>query len=656
MKNLKFKYLAAKNIFCYGNQGLELNFETLGNIVLISGRNGSGKSSIPNILVYALFGRPIKHPKKLAHADIINKKTKKNLYAEVRWDDYRVVRTRKPESLRIWYSPESIWNDETEISKSGIPAVQKQIEEIIGLNYETFINLVVFTDSNTDCFLECDTPTKRQIVENLLDLSKYVERLQTAKESRKKLLDGIKSLTDSYQRLLIESSSAKNRVTKYLQEEETWKQQKKAEIASLLSSLQANQNELKNSSVGTELAAYQEAQDKITELNNSIPDKEKTYEQLSEEIKKYENKKRSDLVEVSNIEISKNKIDSEIRDFEKKIKANQDKIYTIKKTATLSGTVCERCFGIVHEDNCDSYEKQLLVENDGHLIEISKRKPELEEITASLTKKNAFLKKLNEVLGAKESERNKVSSEITSIRSKITELSRIKRPEVGTREQLLEQKIESLKQQARTKKAELDGPSPFVDIIKGAEAEVLVKEQECIEGKKEIDVLEKDIPYYDFWTKGFGDGGIRKLIIDGIIPALNERINYWIQFLMDGSFQMSFDNEFVETIHRVPNDSDPYVYHGMAGGEKRRLNLTISPSFAHIMMLSSGISPSVLFLDEVASNVEQDSMGNIFEMIVQLSRDKQVFVTTHDPGLRKYLESYQRIDLENIDGFTTFSN
>ena len=97
MRNLKFKYARAENFLCFGEEGIEINFESYGNIVVIKGRNldvvdqdgekasnGSGKSSIPEIVVYALYGKTIKKPKKLTHLNLINNSAEKKLVVEFR--------------------------------------------------------------------------------------------------------------------------------------------------------------------------------------------------------------------------------------------------------------------------------------------------------------------------------------------------------------------------------------------------------------------------------------------------------------------------------------------------------------------------------------------------------------------------------------------
>ena len=160
-----------------------------------------------------------------------------------------------------------------------------------------------------------------------------------------------------------------------------------------------------------------------------------------------------------------------------------------------------------------------------------------------------------------------------------------------------------------------------------------------------------ELPYYDYWITGFGDNGIRKWIVDGIIPELNNRINYWLQFLIDNRITLRFDNELNEVIERNPVDGNPYVYHAMSTGQRRRLNLAVSQSFAHIMMLSSGSIPSVVFLDEVTTNVDPLGVQGIYNMICELAEDRQVFVTTHDPDLIRMLQTADTLKLVHENGF-----
>jgi len=242
--------------------------------------------------------------------------------------------------------------------------------------------------------------------------------------------------------------------------------------------------------------------------------------------------------------------------------------------------------------------------------------------------------------------------ESTSATTMILELSRIKKPETDVQQSILEEQIIELRKQIEKKKLESEGSSPYDEIKRTALLDCEKKQQECVSKKKEINNVEEILPYYAFWVKAFGDKGIRKFVIDGIIPALNSKIAYWLQFLIDGRIKLTFNNQLEENIERVPCDGNPFVYFAMSGGERQRLNLAVSQSFAYVMMLNSGMCPSIVFLDEVTTNIDQNGVIGIYNMIFELAKERQVFVTTHDRNLLEMLEGCETLRLEKRDGLT----
>ena len=269
MKNLDFKYISAQNFLCFGPESFQLNFNEYSNIVLIKGNNldikevedkissnGVGKSSVPEIIVYTLFGKTIKHPKKISHKDVINNQIGKNLKTEVRLGNFRIVRTRKPDSLRVWEDKNHEWKEDSEITLGGIPATQKLLEEKIGLNYETFVNLLVFTDNNAGSFLECDASDKRQIVENLLSLDKYRDFAEKAKDLKKEKKDLIKSVLYEFETLSSLLKQLKSRLESSTSQESKWIRDKNKEIEDLLEKSNDLKDNLKNTDDGKKLSYY----------------------------------------------------------------------------------------------------------------------------------------------------------------------------------------------------------------------------------------------------------------------------------------------------------------------------------------------------------------------------------------------------------------
>ena len=662
MKNLNFRYISAHNFLCFGSEGFELDFNNFENIVLIRGNNldikeiddkiasnGVGKSSIPEIIVYTLFGKTIKHPKKITHKDVINNKIGKNLRTEVIWGDYRVVRTRKPDSLRIWEDKNHEWKESSEITLGGIPATQKLIEEKIGLNYETFVNILVFTDNNAGSFLECDASDKRQIVENLLSLDKYRNFAEKAKELKKEKKDSLKSILFEYDNLLSQTKQLENRLSVSKEQEKQWKKQKKEEINDLRSKISDLNKQLSQTESGNELSIYLEAQKEIEKLNSEIQKEEEKQNEIEEAINLAKNKINNKERENNSLQIKLDNTDNELEKIENQIKECNKEIGRLENN---KGSKCKFCFGEISEKNYKNYVEQI----SSKIKELEKEKSDLllikKDINVEINESQENLNKLNSAVKSAKSNCDIVLKKIAEKKKKTQELNKVEKPKnKDVSSKIIEEKINNANEQIDNKEKELEN-SPFSNIIESVNKDLEDNLNLINYKKQEIQEVEKDLPYYDFWVTAFGDSGIRKFVIDGIIPALNSRIAYWLQFLIDGKIKLEFNNELEESIQRNPTDGDPFVYHAMSGGERRRLNLAVSQAFAYVMSLSSGVCPSLVFLDEVTTNIDPIGVQGVYNMIIELSKDRKVFITTHDQNLLDLLEGCELIKLEKREGFT----
>lgn len=677
MKNLKIRYAAAHNFLPFGNDGIQIHFDKFKNIVLIRGENrdaklidprnnfeesktssnGTGKSSIQEIITYALYGKTVKRPEKLGANDVVHNKIGKDAKVELIFDNYRIVRVRKEggndkkNSLRLWESCDDIWDKTTEITQGTMATTQERIESIIGLSYEAFVNMCIFTDDQRACFLECDSKQKKEIVENMLSLGSYRGWFENAKILRKEIKVKIDTKAKEYNLLINSKDDASRRLSLTKEKEKTWRETKKNELETLISNAGKAIKMFGSSDNGAAVLAYQKAQEKIKEINEKLPEKEQIKSDLESKLQFAKNKE----TEVKN---EAGVVSDEYQDLNRKAKdlisdrSNKEKEIQKLKLNEI-GTKCDKCKGEVLEENINEYVNELNVDINKinnqlkNILENSKEVQSKVEIVKQKQEKiKNFITSFNNQIST-------VDTEMKQLRNEMVEASRVREPKTDNEEALLQAKIEELKKQITIKKNELTGDSPFKEIIENDEQELKKSSEKVDEKNKEVKELEAELPYYDYWITGFGEQGIRKWIVDGIVPELNNRINYWLQFLIDNRITLKFDNELNETIQRNPVDGDPYIYHAMSTGQRRRLNLSVSQSFAHIMMLSAGSIPSIIFLDEVSTNVDFSGNIGIYKMILELAQDRQVFITTHDQGLLQMLEGCEVLDLIHENGFTT---
>lgn len=664
METPKIRFARAKNFLCFGEQEVVLNFSQYGNIILIKGinkdtgtsehpaSNGSGKSSIQEILSYGIYGKTIKKPKQMSSDKVIHALTGKNLEIEIIFGDYRILRKRNPNSLRLWKSEHNDWSDENEITRGTMKDTQETIENAIGLTHHAFCNVVVFDDSRAYAFLESDTPTKRITIENLLYLDRYRNYNEVAKNIQKDAKTNLNFSIKEYENIQLEIDNCKSRINKIELQENNWFISKNNELISLKSALKDNENTLNNLDNKNELEKYFQAQDRIKELQVLIKESEEKKKNVEDIL----NQANTKLVEFHN---QKDAINEKMQKQNLLIKesesaANKSKILVDNLNNLALGTKCPVCHGVIEKENYQSvldHECNLIKLNSDKLNEfkslVSKDLIKFKELQSNMIK-------LQEMVDKSKSKLEEFNKSIKSNINEMNKLAQMSKPNMDATQQVLESKINDLKTQILNKEQELKGDSPYKGIKASAteELEEKIKEKEI--KTSNLKTAENELPYYDFWVTAFGDKGIRKFVVDGIIPALNTKVAYWMQLLYDGQMELKFDNELTEEIFR--NGTKAY-YPSLSNGEQQRINLAVSQSFAYIMTLSSGSCPSVVFLDEITGgSIDKSGVSGVFNTICELSKERQVFVTTHNEYLLNMLEGCEEIVLVKENDVTTLVN
>lgn len=161
-----FKKIGFKNFLSYGNTLTSIDFDSHDGTLII-GKNGEGKSTIMDALTYALFGKPFR---KINKDQLINTINNKDCYVEVEFSTnnsmYKVIRGMKPNKFEVYY------NDVLLNQDSKNRDYQKILEQqILKFNYRSFTQIVVLGSAKFQPFMQLPTFARREIIEDLLDLS-----------------------------------------------------------------------------------------------------------------------------------------------------------------------------------------------------------------------------------------------------------------------------------------------------------------------------------------------------------------------------------------------------------------------------------------------------------------------------------------------------
>ena len=179
-----FKTLSYKNFLSTGNYKTTINLRKNYN-TLVSGDNGSGKSTMLDALTFSLFGKSFRG---INIPLLVNSINEKDCEVEIEFSigktDYKIIRGIKPKKFEIYKNGDMLDQDAKSVD------YQKILEEqIIKMTYKSFCQVVVLGSSNYIPFMKLSAKDRRFVVENLLDIDVFSvmntlvrSRLQMVKE------------------------------------------------------------------------------------------------------------------------------------------------------------------------------------------------------------------------------------------------------------------------------------------------------------------------------------------------------------------------------------------------------------------------------------------------------------------------------------------
>ena len=304
------------------------------SVFVITGPNGAGKSSLVEAILFALYGKVprVENISPLISQDRDYMMVSLEFY--INGELYKIFRSYKRSTngkvgadkieLRRW--EKNTWRVISSKSKE----VTKDVQRLLGINYETFTRAVIIPQNMFDKFLK-EKKNRREILINLLGLSIYERIRELAKKKRDKLeneKERFHGRWDSVKDATVESVK---------------------EIKVLLDSLNTDLRECENK---------QKTYEKIVEKLKDLWEKEKRLLEIERELKEeYKNQKKyADLKiridkaksikelalffnSLEDLRSSLKDEEKEIDKIEKKINSNVDclKDLKIKKKAIFEG-------------------------------------------------------------------------------------------------------------------------------------------------------------------------------------------------------------------------------------------------------------------------------------------------------------------------------
>lgn len=548
---MKLLKIAWRNICSYGNKLQEFTFSDDPELILVEGKNGSGKSSIKEALTISLYGKSAVRKTK----DIPNR-TNKNAYTCSEFlsptgDSIRLERGIDPNFTNLTINGAS----------HNLPDKRKVDsfveDELINFPFSVFSNTISLSFEDFKSFIKLTPTDKRKIVDRIFGTDILTEMSNQVKEDSKESRSNI---------TFIESDIESNKET--------------------LSKSKEQLDILKNSITKENTEEISKNLDQIEIKNTEVSSYKKTISSLT-------NETNSLKTELQSLNTTYSKNNAALAEIAKKLE-----IYELSK--------CPHCLSDLTDSNHNEIKTAILEKQDIFNKRVPTLKSDIDKLQAKL-------------------KQNENNSQVNTL-----EMSKLNLDIIN-----LQESIENLKVKDVSKQT-----SALSNIITTIEDKI----------SKSSEKLGKTTKKQEIFTDMLGflsDSGIKQRLMDKVMPILNSKI-LTISKKLDFKFSFEFDNHFNPIISHMGEEISP---DSLSTGEQKKMNLIVLLAMLELIKMKNH-QINVLFLDEIFSSLDKDSIYKTIEILKDFSKEHglTVFVISHDPLPEELF--HKKISIEKTNFFS----
>lgn len=593
---ITLKTLQWDNCFSYGS-GNVLNLEE-NTVTQIIGTNGMGKSSIPLIIEEALFNKNSKGIKK---ADIPNRYVNNGYRIHLEFtkdeDEYSVTIDRKT-NIKV-----SFLKNGEDISSHTATNTFKTIQEVIGIDFKTFSQLVYQNTNASLQFLTATDTNRKKFLIDLLHLEEYVELFELFKNMSRNLSGDISGI--------------------------------KAKIATVEKWL--SDNKLRD----TTILPMLEFQNDTEELENEFRSLTKEIENISEKNKKISQNnqcinllKKINIQEIQNIDV----------DAKESYDALQSELGSLNGVVTGSRKLMKKLEDL--EDKCPTCEqtvqedfKQTLISEEADKISFAQEK--MSEIATRIEQ----IKRNNERFEYK----NKMQREWEDLYRSIDRdlpvalldkgeldkrLARVRADLVSVQESISSTAKEN---ERRTRQ------NTRIQVIQEQTDEFL---SELENAQKELEEIESVFSNLEVLKKAFSTNGLIAYKIENLVKELEELVNTYLAELSDGRFTLEFVVSNDKLNVQITDNGNIVDILALSSGELARVNTATLIAIRKLMSSISKSRINILFLDEVINVLDETGREKLVEVLLG-EENLNTYVVSHG-WTHPLLEKIEVVKRENV--------
>jgi|6_EtaG_2_1085325.scaffolds.fasta_scaffold00583_4 exonuclease SbcC len=684
--NWRLHRLEWDNLFNYGEDNV-VNFAAKSGVVGILGKNFSGKSSIIDALLYALYNTTSKGNRK--NLNVINQH--KDLcrgYVEINVGSKRYCIERSSEKYKRRLKGKETMEAKTDVnfwvvdtltdtekSLNGITRneTDKNIRKLFG-TVDDFLTTSMASQLESLSYINEGSTRRKEILAKFLDLELFDQKFKFAKEDSTDLKGAIKKLSgrnfdEEIENARTESARSQTELMvsqRELEEYEREKDSKQVALSMIRSKISLIPTEVAEADDVDEKLVNTE--DKVASTKKRLTDSKVQYKSLLETYKKIDQ-----FVESFDIDVWREKSDDVEKTQEdfRKIEKELEEILALKQNH-------EAKLGLLQKVPCNSaLQKQCMFVKDAHKSheDMERTIADMEQL---LTSKEGLVKKIDDLVPSQvfqyisqyeqalERKNQKIIEianielEIEKLKSKLSGL-KSQKSDLLQKQKEQEENAELIKQLKDLKRKERKLESDYASVCAGytAQNDLVLnlyktagsneqKLEEIINQKNEYSDLEDEYAMIDLFMRCMHSNGISYSIIKKQLPIINDEISKVLANIVD--FEVFFENgdRRLDILIQHPGHSTRSIE--MASGAEK----TIAAMAIRLALLNVSTLPKsdIFVLDEPGTSLDADNMEGFIRILDMVKTQfKTVLLISHLDSLKDIVD--QQIFIDNKNGFAS---
>jgi exonuclease SbcC len=187
---MKIEKVTFRNFGSYGNKTLSLEMPLEPSFFLIQGKNGNGKSTLSDVIKFAIFGK-LENKKLKDMANRLNKNAYVKIEMMTSKGKVEIERGIEPGFFKLFING-------TELDKAGKRSVQEFLEEeILEMPFYVFANTLSLSINDFKSFLRMSSFDKKAIIDKIFGLQVLNQMREILKYQTKKLKENVEDLGTS---------------------------------------------------------------------------------------------------------------------------------------------------------------------------------------------------------------------------------------------------------------------------------------------------------------------------------------------------------------------------------------------------------------------------------------------------------------------------